>query len=107
MQHRTGLLARDQIAVVFIGAIGEYFVRQAEVGFLAGPHQFRIGEHHEDEIGVDRLDRIRDRRGGQVVLASDVGQRAMRLDMRDLVAGRGRDRLQGADLVGDEVFDFG
>ena len=31
----------------------------------------------------------------------------MRLDMGDLVAGRGRDRLQCADLVGDEVFDLG
>ena len=30
----------------------------------------------------------------------------MRLDMRDLVAGRGRNRLQGADLVGDQVLDL-
>ncbi|MHC2338883.1 hypothetical protein ACVMIL_000049 [Bradyrhizobium barranii subsp. barranii] len=31
----------------------------------------------------------------------------MRLHMRNLVAGRGRDRLQGADLVGDKVLDLG
>ena len=31
----------------------------------------------------------------------------MRLDVGHLVAGRGRDRLQGADLIGDEVFDLG
>ena len=31
----------------------------------------------------------------------------MRLDVGDLVTGRGRDRLQRADLVGDEVFDLG
>src|SRR3979490_2907015 len=30
----------------------------------------------------------------------------MRLDVGYLVAGRGRDRLQRADLVGDEVFDL-
>ena len=30
----------------------------------------------------------------------------MRLDVRDLVTGGGRDRLQRADLVGDEVFDL-
>src|ERR1700682_3972626 len=30
----------------------------------------------------------------------------MRLDMGYLVTGRGRDRLQRADLVGDEVFDL-
>ena len=41
-----------------------------------------------------------------VVLAGDVGERAMGLDMRDLVAGRGRNRLQRADLVGDEVLDL-
>src|SRR5207247_9152390 len=31
----------------------------------------------------------------------------MRLDVSYLVTGRGRDRLQGADLVGDQVFDLG
>ena len=50
--------------------------------------------------------RVGDRLRRHVVLAGDVGERAMRLDVGDLVTGRGRDRLQRADLVGDQVFDL-
>src|SRR6185437_6888027 len=54
-----------------------------------------------------RLDAIGDSPGGHVVFAGDVGERAMRLDMGYLVARRGRDRLQRADLIGDEILDLG
>src|SRR5262249_48438378 len=72
VQQRARLAARDQIAVVLIGAVSEHLMRHRQVGTFAGLDKLGIGEHHEHKIGIDRLDGVGYGLCGHVVLTGDV-----------------------------------
>src|SRR5262249_23293932 len=53
----------------------------------------------------DRGDRAANGERGRAIDRSQVGQRTMRLDMADAMAGGASDPLQSADLIDDDLFN--
>ena len=106
VQHRAFLLARDEVAVVLIGAVGKHFECERQSRGFAGGDELGIRQHDKGQIAIHRLDASGDGTGRHVVLAGDIGNRSMGLHMGDLIAFHRSDALQRADLIGDQVLDF-
>ncbi len=95
------------VPLVGVGAVGEDLAGHLQPGALGG--EVELGQHRgeQDEAGVDRLDRARDRVGQRRVLAGLVVERAVRLDVGDAAAfGRGH-AGERADLVDHHGFELG
>ena len=79
--------------------------RDGKIHGLAGALHFGARQDEIDELAIDGADRPADGERVFLVYRRHVVEGAVRLDVRHLRSGIGAHRLQGADLVGDEVFE--
>ena len=100
VQHRAGLMARHQVAVVGVGPVGKDLVGHPQARRTPGHRQLRQGWRQQDQICVDGLHRRGDGGRHRGVLAGHVVHRAVRLDVRHPLSLRLRHAHQRTHLVG-------
>ena len=106
MQDGSGQRAGHQGAVRVVGPVRERFGHGAEAGGLGQAEDFRTREAQDGQVRVNRLDGVDDGLGLCGVRHDRVVEPAVRLDVGDLAAFCGGQRLQRPDLVDDVVREF-
>ncbi len=101
LDHRIGFLARRQEAGIRVGPVGKDFLGNAQAVLAGGFALLGIGLGEEDQVAINSPRGPCDGLGHLDAFRRHVGHHAMRFHVGNLGAMEGRDRLQGADLVGD------
>ncbi len=107
MQHGAGDLARDEGAIIRVGAVG----RRSRARSAGRPSRRPLGlqarHDHEDQVAVEGADRPRHRYGEVGILVGHVAHRPVRSSRGGLGSRILGERQEGADLVENRLLDVG